>query len=512
MWSTSKGWLCLTKLALVFAAVKLCASVDIRVVSVSVGQTATLQCHNNIQGNVQVVWKDKDLNTLTLDAEVLVEDRRFSIQHKYQNDWDLQISFVRISDAGNYTCCFVITKDCSTLAVVGLVIQIPPSIVRISSDVTVPAGGSTTLVCNATGTPEPTARWSLHRTNVDIRDLNASGTFSIVSAKPNDAGRYECSASNGVPPAASRSVKVTVTFKPQVTVPYREVRQQLNSDTLLDCHIRSNPVGEHYWEKNGRRLDNEPNRYRISSLRGSDETETLYALIVYNLRPDDFARYTCVARNQFGNATESALLSSWHNGTLRMLSSPRDSVAQTGQSIIIDCAVEGMSKDDRLVWLHQKSGSESYIKIFDTTDAGLASASAMAAKRKYAIVGQYNLEIKSAAMDDAGVYHCLVSGLGNFTANLAVVLQDPSIGSECAAQKNVTPTFVTIAIVASLLAAFVVIFIVVVMIIVRYYRKQLARRHEHSAVLKPERYSSLDPIATSHGSNAVYAAHILDSL
>lgn len=104
-----------------------------------------------------------------------------------------------------------------------------------------------------------------------------------------------------------------------------------------------------------------------------------------------------------------------------MLLSPRDTVAQTGQSVIIDCAIEGMRKDDRLIWLRQNLGSESHIKIFDTTDARLPSANTTAAKRKYSIVGQYNLEIKSVAMDDAGVYHCLISGLGNFSANLAVV-------------------------------------------------------------------------------------------
>lgn len=73
---------------------------------------------------MQVSWRDKDMNTLTWNTEVLTEDRRFSVQRRYQNDWDLQINNVKITDAGNYSCCIVVaTGQCNTHKIVALVIQ-----------------------------------------------------------------------------------------------------------------------------------------------------------------------------------------------------------------------------------------------------------------------------------------------------------------------------------------------------------------------------------------------------
>lgn len=73
---------------------------------------------------MQVSWRDKDMTSLTWNTVVLTEDRRFSVQRKYQNDWDLQITGVKLTDAGNYSCCIVVTTgQCNTHKVVTLIIQ-----------------------------------------------------------------------------------------------------------------------------------------------------------------------------------------------------------------------------------------------------------------------------------------------------------------------------------------------------------------------------------------------------
>lgn len=498
----SKAWIIWTKLAFAIGLFAITRCSDVAVLPVSVGQTASLPCHNAIHGAAQVVWKDKDLTMLTLNEAVLTDDRRFSIQHKYQNDWDLQISSVRDSDTGNYTCCFVLSGVCQTLKIVTLVIQIPPTIVNISSDVTVSTGGSTILICIAAGAPQPTVRWTLQLANAGVKELNSiAGIYRIANAEPSDAGRYECAATNGVPPVAYRSVQVIVEFKPQVLVPYREVRQQLDADTLLECHVRSSPIGDVYWEKNGRRLDSEPGRFRLSSVKGSEETQILFGLIVYKLRSDDLAQYTCVARNRLGTAVESVLLSAWHNGTLRLLSPPRDAVARTGQSVVIDCSVEGMTADDRLIWWRQEppdNGSHNKT-LFDssTTDrrSWLEDANA---KIKYAIRGQYNLEIRSVAAEDAGFYHCHVGGIGNFTANLVVVALRSAGGSGCSpAETNGIPATVFIAVVVCLVVAFVFVLVVVLLVSVKHYRRILDdKRHEQSTVLKTEQNICSNPTSS----------------
>lgn len=97
--------------------------------------------------------------------------------------------------------------------------------------------------------------------------------------------------------------------KPQVTVPYREVRQTIGSDTLLECRIRSNPTGDIYWEREGKRLETVPDRYRVFTTTGSDDSESFLSLVIYKLRSEDFAWYTCVAKNPLGSAIDSAVIS-----------------------------------------------------------------------------------------------------------------------------------------------------------------------------------------------------------
>lgn len=461
-------------------------------VAVSVGQTATLPCHVEIQGNIQVSWRDKDMNTLTWNTEVLTEDRRFSVQRRYQNDWDLQINNVKITDAGNYSCCIVVaTGQCNTHKIVALVIQFPPMITNISSDVILGTGDTARLFCQAKGVPQPTVKWLLRN-----KELVTGGEYVITNANRADSGKYECVANNGVLPAAARSVQVTVNFKPQVTIPYREIRQTLDSDTLLECRVRSNPTGDIYWERDGQKLETVPDRYRVFTSKGSDDFDTLISLVIYKLRSEDFTWYTCVAKNPFGSAIDTTVVSVWHNGTLRMLSTPKDVVAQTGQNVVIDCTVEGMTKDDQLTWWRHESSSGSYIQIFDSlTNGGRWARNGSRVMDKYSIVGQFNLMLKSVVVEDGGSYSCHILGLGNYTAVLTVFDPDNSVGSECSPYSAGTPTSITIVIVVSLVAVFIIVLVVVILLIARYYRRRLAksRKYEKPVTVKTERYSSIYP-------------------
>lgn len=433
------------------------------------------------------------MTSLTWNTEVLTEDRRFSVQRKYQNDWDLQITGVKLTDAGNYSCCIVVTTgQCNTHKVVTLIIQIPPMITNISSDSILATGSTIRLFCQAIGVPQPTLRWVLRN-----NELGTGAEYVIKNASRLDAGKYDCIANNNVLPLATRSVQVTVNFKPQVTVPYREVRQTIGSDTLLECRIRSNPTGDIYWEREGKRLETVPDRYRVFTTTGSDDSESFLSLVIYKLRSEDFAWYTCVAKNPLGSAIDSAVISVWHNGTLRMLSTPKDVVAQNGQNVVIDCTVEGMTNNDQLIWWHRGSSTGNDVKIFDSlTNDGRWARNGSSKIDKYSIIGQFNLILKSVAAEDAGYYSCHVLGLGNYTAVLTVFDPDKSVGSECSPYSGAsTPTSITVVIAVSLSAVFIIVLVVSICLIARYYRRRLAksRKYEKPVAAKTERYSNIYP-------------------
>ncbi|GAB0193300.1 neuronal growth regulator 1 [Grus japonensis] len=126
----------------------------------------------------------------------------------------------------------------------GRVVTVSPKIFRISSDIVVNEGSNVTLVCLATGKPEPSISWRhispsglkmrTERKNVIIQPQTHYAYHNenrkrhlrkrLIKAKPfesgqyldiygitrDQAGEYECSAENDVSVPDVKKVKVTV--------------------------------------------------------------------------------------------------------------------------------------------------------------------------------------------------------------------------------------------------------------------------------------------------------------
>lgn len=75
---------------------------DAKLVVWVIKETLTLVRHVAI--SLQIEWLDPSGTLLTYDERVLTQDQRFSLQHPYLKEWVLDISNVRNTDAGNYTC------------------------------------------------------------------------------------------------------------------------------------------------------------------------------------------------------------------------------------------------------------------------------------------------------------------------------------------------------------------------------------------------------------------------
>nr|XP_010297482.1 PREDICTED: neuronal growth regulator 1 [Balearica regulorum gibbericeps] len=85
-------------------------------------------------------------------------DPRVSIATANRREYSLQIQDVDVTDDGPYTCS-VQTQHTPRTMQVHLTVQVSPKIFRISSDIVVNEGSNVTLVCLATGKPEPSISW-----------------------------------------------------------------------------------------------------------------------------------------------------------------------------------------------------------------------------------------------------------------------------------------------------------------------------------------------------------------
>uniref|UniRef100_A0A8C0VYI9 Ig-like domain-containing protein n=1 Tax=Castor canadensis TaxID=51338 RepID=A0A8C0VYI9_CASCN len=85
-------------------------------------------------------------------------DPRVIILVNTPTQYSIMIQNVDVYDEGPYTCS-VQTDNHPKTSRVHLIVQVPPQIMNISSDITVNEGSSVTLLCLAIGRPEPTVTW-----------------------------------------------------------------------------------------------------------------------------------------------------------------------------------------------------------------------------------------------------------------------------------------------------------------------------------------------------------------
>ncbi|MBN3277729.1 NEGR1 regulator, partial [Polyodon spathula] len=122
------------------------------------GDTAVLRCYLS-DGASKGAWLNRSSIIFAGDDKWSV-DPRVSIVSSIgsKREYSLQIQNVDVPDDGQYTCSVQTQHNPRTMQV-HLTVQVPPKIYDISSDIVVNEGTNITLICLASGKPEPSISW-----------------------------------------------------------------------------------------------------------------------------------------------------------------------------------------------------------------------------------------------------------------------------------------------------------------------------------------------------------------
>ncbi|XP_065529106.1 neuronal growth regulator 1 isoform X3 [Lathamus discolor] len=283
------------------------------------GDTAVLRCYLE-DGASKGAWLNRS-SIIFAGSDKWSVDPRVSIATANRREYSLQIQDVDVTDDGPYTCS-VQTQHTPKTKQVHLTVHVSPKIYRISTDTVVNEGSNVTLVCLATGKPEPSISW--RHISPSAKPFESGQYLDIYGITRDQAGEYECSAENDVSVPDVKKVKVTVNFAPTI----QELKSSgvvLGGNGLIRCEGAGVPAPVFEWYKGERKLINGQQGITIKNY------STRSLLTVTNVTEEHFGNYTCVAANKLGTTNASLPLNQIIEPTTSSpVSSPAPSTAQYG--------------------------------------------------------------------------------------------------------------------------------------------------------------------------------------
>nr|XP_006006576.1 PREDICTED: MAM domain-containing glycosylphosphatidylinositol anchor protein 1 [Latimeria chalumnae] len=219
----------------------------------------------------------------------------------------LKLKNLRPQDYASYTCQVSVRNVCN-ISDKSVTFKLtnttaPPSL-KLSVDevLVVNPGDNVTIQCSLTGgDPVPSLQWSHSPTPMPRNSRVQGGNLTIWGIQPEDAGYYNCTASNNVGNVAKKVVNVMVRLMRNATfqiIPdtIKESETiQLGRELKLSCHVDAVPQDKvnYTWYKNGKNIKLSD---RMELFKNDPElTPVTGSLEIIDLRFTDFGTYLCVA-------------------------------------------------------------------------------------------------------------------------------------------------------------------------------------------------------------------------
>jgi hypothetical protein len=151
-----------------------------------------------------------------MDIREDTDDERYEIGQQYAWEWSLKINSINEDDTGIYVC-----KVGSTIIKkIEIIVRVPP---RIKDD---PTGGhnkkaqegqTVEFSCFASGTPRPNITWYLinpvDQTLKFLPQWSGSHYLRIENVTRFTPRRYQCRASNNIPPSDTKNMTFSIECK-----------------------------------------------------------------------------------------------------------------------------------------------------------------------------------------------------------------------------------------------------------------------------------------------------------
>ncbi|XP_058491292.1 hemicentin-1 [Solea solea] len=283
------------------------------------GQPASLECVADGQPQPEVTWH-KERRPVVDGTHV----------HLFANG-TLAITSTQRSDAGLYTCT---AKNLAGRASqdMRLIIQIPPKIPPVQTELSVIQGFQALLPCAAQGSPEPRVSWEKDGVTVPTRPgkftVLRSGELIIERAEPADAGVFTCVATNSAG-SARQDIRLSINMRPAFKELPGDVTLNKGQSLALSCHAQGTPSPVISWTVN-----NSP--YAGASLDEAGRS----SIIIDNVTRGDAGTYVCIAENRVGSIRALSFVRIREPPVLKGEAHMSQTVVQGG-SAMLDCPVHG---------------------------------------------------------------------------------------------------------------------------------------------------------------------------
>ncbi|XP_036622985.1 peroxidasin-like protein [Trichosurus vulpecula] len=255
---------------------------------VLIGTSVTLECMATGHPQPHIVW--------TRGKAEALDESRYII-----TSGGLFIQNITLQDHGQFTC-HASNQQGSIQSTAAIIVQAPPQFTVIPTDETVLEGHTVEFPCEADGNPSPIIAWTkaggqLPQEGQHI--LLSSGTLRIAHVAEHDQGQYECQA---VSPLGVKRVIVQLIVRRKVLPVFTQLPQdtsvEVGKNINISCSAQGEPQPIITWNKAGVQITDS----------GKFHVNNEGTLTIKDVGQADQGRYECVARNHFGFAATSMLL------------------------------------------------------------------------------------------------------------------------------------------------------------------------------------------------------------
>ncbi|CAJ0583049.1 unnamed protein product, partial [Mesorhabditis spiculigera] len=345
-----------------------------------IGMSVTLYCNGSGNPDPRLIWSKNG-------SPILFDDLRARVSLRGNR---VDIPKLEKSDVGTYTCTAENDVGMASDSI-SVDVLVPPVIQRDNVEMSprLPTGQVLTLLCDATGKPEPEYTW--YAKDVEIK----ASTDELVMDKDKkfiqltnvtlaDRGIYKCVAKN-VAGEDTLLYNVDIVQPPQIE--NGGTQQVIEGDTAtISCAASGHPEPVVSWLRNGVRLET-----GITGVRYHAEGPTLK---VVDSRSSDSGIYVCSATNEAGQAQQAYTLEVLVSPKITT-TSPELGTVPLGQPFSLKCGVKGYPEPEISWTVNEQpitSGADGYTIAEDGT---LFSQAAKGKESNY----------RCTAKNDAGTDH-----------------------------------------------------------------------------------------------------------